>query len=357
MAKTIGVGIIGASAGSGWAKISHVPAVQKLDGLHLAAVASSTKEKGEAAAKAFNASAGYGSGEDLIRDPAVDLVSICVKVPDHRGLVLRALDAGKHVYCEWPLGRNLSESIELANAAQAARVHVAIGLQTRMNAAAQRARHLLSSGAIGRILSASILSTTAAFGPKVESAMAFAEDAANGVTLISVQGAHTMDIAIALLGEFSSMNVMTTTQFPIVEIGDNAVRQTRSVPDHMLLQARLSCGAALSIETAGGRQPDVATFRFVVTGEEGELSLDGGAVRGFQSGRLHLSVRGERQQVSENGTESLPDEAANVAGLYAALRNDIANGTFTVPDFSHAVRLAKLVEDVIASSEWGLSSK
>ena len=50
---------------------------------------------------------------------------------------------------------------------------------------------------------------------------------------------------------------------------------------------------------------------------------------------------------------SAPDTAANVGGVYAALRDDVLNGTFTVPDFGHAVRLTRLIEDLRVSSETG----
>ena len=121
MAKALGVGIIGASAERGWAKLAHVPAIQQLAGLEVAAVASGSQAKADAAAKAFGAKSGYADGKDLIHDPTVDIVTIAVKVPDHRELVLAALGAGKHIYCEWPLGRNLAETEELARAAQFAR--------------------------------------------------------------------------------------------------------------------------------------------------------------------------------------------------------------------------------------------
>ena len=45
--------------------------------------------------------------------------------------------------------------------------------------------------------------------------------------------------------------------------------------------------------------------------------------------------------------------AANVAGVYAALRDDILHGTTTVPGFDHALRLARLVEDVCVSGQTG----
>jgi len=107
-------------------EISHVPAAQSLAGLELVAVASGSQPKADAAAKAFGAKAGYAYDKDLIRD--TDVV-IAVRVPDHRELVLAAVAARKHIYCEWPLGRDLAESEDIAAAAQAAGVHVAIGLQ------------------------------------------------------------------------------------------------------------------------------------------------------------------------------------------------------------------------------------
>ena len=353
MAKALGVGVIGASAERGWAKLAHVPAVQQLAGLELVAVASGSQRKADAAAKAFGAKRGYADGKDLIRDPDVDLVTIAVKVPDHRELVLAALGAGKHIYCEWPLGRNLAETAELAKAAQSANVHVAIGLQTRLNPALLRARELIDSGAIGRPLSARVFSTTVAFGPQVEAAMAFAEDAENGVTLVTIQGAHTVDFAIALLGPLADLSALTTIQYSNIQVGEPPASQVRSTPDHLLVLARSSADAVVSIEVAGGRPPQAVPFRMEVTGEHGDLVLEGGAVRGFQSGRLTLSLLGKAQPLDEGELASMTTEAANVAAMYAALRNDISSATSTVPDFEHAVRLAKLIEDVLASAQAG----
>ena len=59
------------------------------------AVASGSHAKADAAATAFGARTGYADGKDLIQDPSVDIVTIAVKVPDHRELVLAALAAGK----------------------------------------------------------------------------------------------------------------------------------------------------------------------------------------------------------------------------------------------------------------------
>ncbi|MEH1844242.1 MAG: Gfo/Idh/MocA family oxidoreductase [Nostoc sp.] len=353
MTKSLQVGIIGASVDSGWAKESHVPAVQKLARLELAAVATSRQSTADAAAKAFGAKAAYGNAADLIRDPDVDLVSVCIRVPNHRELVLGAIAAGKHVYCEWPLGRNITETEEMAAAAHTAGVHAAIGLQTRMNPVAHRARDLVASGAIGRLLSARLYSGTAAFSPKIAAADSYLENAENGATLVSIHGGHALDLAIAVLGRLEDVIALATTQYPEIQVGDEAARQARLIPDHLLVQARLTGGGALSIEVAGGRPPEATQFRLEVVGDKGNLALDGGAPRGFPTGRLRLALNGEPQHVDDGETGAMPDTAANVAGIYAALRDDIALGTSTAPDFTHAVRLARLVDDVLSSAQTG----
>jgi hypothetical protein len=88
-----------------------------------------------------------------------------------------------------------------------------------------------------------------------------------------------------------------------------------------------------------------------VTGERGDLVVAGGAMRGFQSGRLTLSLLGKPQPVDEGELTSMSAEAANVGAMYAALRDDVSSGTSTAPDFGHAVRLAKLIQDVLKQQE------
>ncbi len=352
MTTPLRVGIIGVSAESGWAKDGHVPAVQGLAGLELAAVAASNQERADAAAKAFGIKAAFASGLELIRDPDIDLVAVCVRVPDHRELVMAAIAAGKHIYCEWPLGRNTAETEEMAAAAQAAGIHTAIGLQTRANPDVRKARDLMLSGALGRMLSAHVYSSTAGFGPAVPAPYLYLEDPENGVNMVTIQGAHTMDAALFVVGAIEDLSSLNTTQYPEIEAGDEHTRRARVTFDHMLVQSRLHNRGVLSIEVAGGR-PAETPFRLEVVGERGTLALDGGAPRGFQSGRLRLTLNGEIQQVDEGESKMMPDSAANVAGIYAALRDDIRQGSSTAPNFREAVLLSRLMDSEMHSSQTG----
>lgn len=351
MRDALRVGVVGASARGGWARDSHVPAIQALKGLELAAVATNGRATADAASRAFGVP-GFPSGLDLVRDGDVDVVAVCTRVPDHREIVLAALAAGKHVYCEWPLGCDIAEAEEMAAAAAAAGVHVAIGLQLRRSPAVLTARDLVASGAIGRPLSASALSTTMGFGPEVPSQFLYLEDPANFANLVTIQGAHTLDLALTVAGPLTDLGALLTRQFPIIRAGDAREERPRATFDHLLVHGTLGSEAALSVGVSGGRTGSTP-FRLEVVGETGSLLLEGGAPRGLQSGRVRLSRDGSPQPVDEGELADLSDAAANVGGVYAALRDDVREGASTSVGFDHAVRLTRLLTEVFAASETG----
>jgi hypothetical protein len=107
--KEIRVGIVGADAKASWAKLSHVPAIKGLSGVRLAAVATRNERSAREAAEAFGPDRWYFDPFEMIRDDRIDIVTIAVKVPAHRDLVLMALAADKAVYCEAPLGCSVSK--------------------------------------------------------------------------------------------------------------------------------------------------------------------------------------------------------------------------------------------------------
>lgn len=352
MTEVLRVGIIGATAQSGWARESHVPAIQGLQGLMLSAVAARRQETADEAAHAFGVPKAYAGGRALIADPDIDLVTIATQVPDHRDLVLAALAAGKHVYCEWPLGRGVDESSQLARAARGAGTHSAIGLQLRGSPAVRAARQMLASGAVGRLLALSTFSSTAGFGADIPAPYVYLEDPANFANLVTIQGAHTLDLVLALGGDLKSMMAQASRQFPQTRIGPDRSPRARETFDHLAVNGRFAAGAPFVIEVAGGRTNDTP-FHLDLFGEAGHLRLDGGAARGLQSGRIGLVHNGVRQQVDEGELAGLAESALNVAGVYAALRDDIFGNSRKAADFNHAVRLTHLIEGLLTASEHG----
>src|SRR2546422_5138372 len=112
--STLGVGIIGVSPVRGWAATAHIPALRALPNYEIRALSAHSPESARAAGEAFGVSAVFSDHEELVTQPDIDVVAVTVKVPHHRELVSAALAAGKAVYCEWPLGRDLDDAGAMA---------------------------------------------------------------------------------------------------------------------------------------------------------------------------------------------------------------------------------------------------
>src|SRR5256712_12702110 len=129
-ARRIRVGIIGASPDRGWAAEAHIPALQSLPAdFEIAALSTSRRESADAAARRFGVALAFDNHHDLVNRADVDVVAIAVKVPYHFELATAALNAGKAVYCEWPLGNGLQEAEALAALAKKQRVFAVAGVQ------------------------------------------------------------------------------------------------------------------------------------------------------------------------------------------------------------------------------------
>jgi predicted dehydrogenase len=99
----------------------------------------------------------YGSAQEIANDPNVDLVVVAVNVKSHFALAKPAIDSGKNVFVEWPLGATVAEAEELTKLADAKGVKTSVGLQTRFDPAVQKIREIISSGKIGKVVSSSAL--------------------------------------------------------------------------------------------------------------------------------------------------------------------------------------------------------
>jgi predicted dehydrogenase len=356
MPREIRVGIVGGNANAGWTtKLSHVPAIKALPGLRLAAVATRNEHSARAAAEAFGADRWFSNPYAMIRDDEIDLVTISVKVPAHRDLVLAALEAGKAVYCESPLGRSVAETEETARAVRSN--HTAIGLQGRHNPAIRRAAELVSSGRIGQPLNATIRAPTVGWGPELPVAYDFVNKLSSGVDLLTVTGGHTLDLAEVLLGPIIEVKARAETRWPLVKLIESGEESVREVPDYVAVIGKTRSGALFSAELEGGVQPENLRFSFELRGSEGWLRLTSNSPYGFQAGNVQLTSNVE---FIEPGATAVPggtvETAINVGEVYAQLARDLHDGTYRTPGFDHALANARLIEAVLAA-EWGRATE
>jgi predicted dehydrogenase len=350
--KQIRVGIVGANPKSSWAKLSHIPAINGLPGLKIAAVATRNAQSAQEAAEAFGADRWFSDPFAMIDDERIDVITISVKVPEHRELVLAALDAGKAVYSEAPLGRTVAEAEEMASAVGS--LHTAIGLQGRLSPAVRRAAQLLSSGKIGRPLNASIVATTSGFGPELPSWYDYFNKTSSGANLLTITVGHTLDVVEAVLGEIMEVDARAEILWPTVKLTDSGEESLRETPDHVGVLGKTHSGAVFTADINGGAAPEDARFSFEIRGSKGWLSLTSNHPYGFQAGDLtltsNISFATPRAAAVASG---FMGAAINVGEVYAHLIRDLHAGTYNTPGFDHALHNARLIEAVTRAAARG----
>ena len=136
--------------GAGWiATRALAPAVHAAQGARLHAVASRSAER----TAALEPEVVHTSYSQLIEDPTVDAIYICLANVQHLEWVVKALEAGKHVLCEKPLGCDAGEARRMADAATDADRLLVEAVWTRWHPRFRRLAELSTSGALGELMS------------------------------------------------------------------------------------------------------------------------------------------------------------------------------------------------------------
>ncbi len=126
-------------------------AFQHVPNARVSAVASRDPEKAKQFASAVGADKYYGSYEDLVKDPAVDMVYIATPHPFHHAQTVLCLKHHKAVLCEKPLAMNAHQVTEMIALSQNSNTFLMEGMWSRFFPATHKALDLIQSGTIGEV--------------------------------------------------------------------------------------------------------------------------------------------------------------------------------------------------------------
>jgi predicted dehydrogenase len=360
MAAKIRVGIVGATVtpgGSGWGANAHVPALQALPDFELKAICTAHEDTAKASAAAFGAELAFHDFEEMIAHPDIDLIAVVVRVPGHHGLVMSALEAGKAVFCEWPLGANLAEAEDMLNLANSRSLATAVGLQARSDPTLMYARELIQQGHIGEIVSVNYSGVSQAVTQRGVGRI-WQGDRRNGANTLTIAGGHAIDALCFVVGEFEEVSARLATR--ITEWHNTDTGETMQVdsPDWISVAGRLGHGAEVSfLVTTVPFGP--SGNRFEIYGREGTLVISGGSPNVGPSRLLgaHGDAPLAAMETPERFTlvpEGVPaGPARNVAQGYARLARAMTAGEPIEPGFAHATMRHGLIAAIERSSAEG----
>ena len=144
----IGIGMIGCGK---IAQVRHIPEYADNPDAELKGFFDLSFERAQEMADKYGGKA-YAAVEDLLADPEIDAVSVCVANNAHADLSIKALKAGKHVLCEKPMAITLEECEAMVAEAKKAGKFLMIGHNQRLAKAHVTAKKLIDEGLIGRVI-------------------------------------------------------------------------------------------------------------------------------------------------------------------------------------------------------------
>ncbi|MBD3290769.1 hypothetical protein GF337_18325 [candidate division KSB1 bacterium] len=130
-----------------------LPAFLNADHFELAAIMDAVSENVKNASEKFSVPENkcYHNVDDLLADPDVEAVMISTPVHTHAALALKAIESGKHVFSEKPLGRTTAEAEKVVAAADKNRIKLGVGFHLRFHVLHQKAKELIDDGSFGNV--------------------------------------------------------------------------------------------------------------------------------------------------------------------------------------------------------------
>ncbi len=240
----LGIGIIGC----GNISTAYLKLAPLFKGLEVRAVADINMEAATARAAEFNVKA--QSVDDLLANPALDIV-INLTIPDaHYPITKRILEAGKHAYSEKPLVLTLEQGTTLRDLAKAKGLSVGCAPDTFLGGAHQQARAILDEGTIGQITTGN--AAIQAHGPESwhPSPEFFYQP---GAGPIMDMGPYYIATLINLLGPVKRVGALTSSAEPERTIGSGP-RQGRKIkvntPSNIQALLEFHSGATISFSAS-----------------------------------------------------------------------------------------------------------
>lgn len=354
------VGIIGLEPGRSWAARAHVPALRALPGsFDIAGVANTSLASAERAAAELAIPKAFASVAELVASPEIDIVAVTVKVPHHLDIVTAAIEAGKHVYCEWPLGNGLAEAEQLAGLARSKGIVAVIGTQARLAPEIQYLKQLIADGFIGEILSTTLVARGGGWGGLIPQRKysEYLLDKANGATMLTIPVGHTLAAVRDVLGEVSEVSSVLATRRPSARVADTGETLPVSAPDQVLVAGVLADGAPISLHYRGGMPRDGNGLVWEINGTQGDIRVTG-PFGHAQMVQLSLeSARADEKvfqslDVPDSYRSGFPQDVVpgNVARIYERMARDLREGSKTAPNFDDAVAIHQLIAAIEQSA-------
>lgn len=364
----IGIGLIG----YGYIGRVHAYAYQSLPFLYhpmprpvnLVGVAAHSEKTLRLAAEQTGALLTSRDYHQVISDPRVDVVDICLPNHLHKEVVLAAVKAGKHIYCEKPLAASLADALEITQAVQGSQRIFQVTFNYRFTPAVIHARQMMQSGFLGDItgFTAGYLHS-GYLGSSRPMSWRLRRSQSGGGALVDL-GSHAADLVVHLTGQKIQRLLANTSTIVRRRQGPGNVWEDVDVDDQAQVLAELESGASGIITASRVALGAVDSLDITVRGTHGAFSwhlMDPNWLE-IYDGRLAGSQRGwQRLETIQNypSPAILPSARATLGWTRMHIASQfnliqaIASGSFSGPGINDGLHIQQFLDAAYRSAESG----
>ena len=230
-------------------------------------------EKSKAVADEFSFEKAYSSFEEMLTDESIDVIDICTPNIYHFDMIEAALASGKHIYCEKPLCESYEKAKKAAELAKKSKSICSIVFNNRHLAAVKRAKQIIDSGMLGKIISFNFeyLHDSCTFPEKLQGWKQNADICGDGGVLFDL-GSHVIDLAVMLCGKISSVSARSQIAFP-THPDKNGGTWTTNAGEAFYVIAESECGAIGTITASKIVKGSSDGLNFEIYGTNGALKF------------------------------------------------------------------------------------
>ncbi len=192
--KTLRAGVLGCGEIS---RRGHIPGYQAA-GVEVVAVCDANQARAQSVARDFHVPRAYADYKELLADPDVDVVSVCLPNYLHAPATIAALEAGKHVLCEKPFAVTSALAEQMISTARRCGKLLSVNQHMRFEGTSRAMREAVAEGRLGRVYLADVRMIRSSGIPGYGSWFTNKEMAGAGA-LFDI-GVHMLDLALFLLG-------------------------------------------------------------------------------------------------------------------------------------------------------------
>lgn len=213
--QKIRIGIIGCGSA---AFSKHLPAINKVPEIEVAALCDLHRDKAETAARIYGGGKAdvYTDYKKMLEDKTIDAVHVCTQNIYHCPITIDALEAGKHVLCEKPMATTSEDALKMIEASKRTGKKLTVGYQTRMSNEVLYLKSESEKGTFGDIYYARAIAlrrrAVPTWGNFIE------KEYQGGGPLIDI-GSHSLDLTLWIMNNYKPKYCLGTSYRKLIEQG------------------------------------------------------------------------------------------------------------------------------------------